>query len=135
MVQLLVWRGADVNASLTNRLTPLMFAAEFASADVVRVLLEHGADVDAVTTSSATAPHYCYVSRCCPSLSTMEVAQLRLDYGAEAGTVDDGGRTLVASARDVCSHRCLSKRLKELSEGKRFTGVGHRSVCTLCFSV
>ena len=40
-------KGADVNAKGLYEQTPVIYAAMFGSADTVRILLEHGADVNA----------------------------------------------------------------------------------------
>jgi ankyrin repeat protein len=47
MVELLIARGADVNARSIHYLTPLQTAAEHSRLEVARVLLQHGAKIDA----------------------------------------------------------------------------------------
>ena len=44
VVQLLIDRGADLNAASPNGSTPLMMAAQYGSEDSVKLLLERGAD-------------------------------------------------------------------------------------------
>jgi ankyrin repeat protein len=48
IVELLIARGADVNATDSLRRTPLQLAAENTRVEVARVLLDHGAKVDRV---------------------------------------------------------------------------------------
>jgi ankyrin repeat protein len=55
MVQLLVTRGADIEARDNKRRTPLMYAAEAAKLDVVKWLVEAGADPMAEDTARMTA--------------------------------------------------------------------------------
>jgi hypothetical protein len=51
MVRLLLASGADVNAPRPDGLTPLIISAMFNDRDIMNVVLEAGADVNAVTTS------------------------------------------------------------------------------------
>lgn len=46
LVQLLIDRGADLNAASPNDTTPLMMAAQYGSEDSVNLLLARGADVN-----------------------------------------------------------------------------------------
>src|SRR5437868_4191192 len=45
-VQVLLSKGADVNAKSPYGATPLFFAAERGNIAIIRILLEHGADVN-----------------------------------------------------------------------------------------
>jgi len=44
IVRLLLGRGAEIDATAPNGITPLMMAAQYGSEDSVKLLLEHGAD-------------------------------------------------------------------------------------------
>ena len=44
IVRLLLGRGAEIDATAPNGITPLMMAAQYGSEDGVKLLLEHGAD-------------------------------------------------------------------------------------------
>jgi ankyrin repeat protein len=54
-VQLLLEKGADVNAKSNSRWTALMYAAENGHTEIVHLLLEKGADVNAKTSIGKTA--------------------------------------------------------------------------------
>ena len=55
-VQLLLMRGADVNAQDKNGATPLMKAALDGAGDIVRLLLEKGANVNLRDNKKQTVP-------------------------------------------------------------------------------
>ncbi|KAF1911176.1 ankyrin repeat-containing domain protein, partial [Ampelomyces quisqualis] len=44
IVHLLIEKGADINQTNNNKWTPFLQACKYGSLDVVKVLLEHGAD-------------------------------------------------------------------------------------------
>ena len=54
-VQVLVDRGADVNAKRNDGFSPLALAAFFGHSQVVQLLLERGADVEATTRQGTSA--------------------------------------------------------------------------------
>lgn len=57
LVQILVRKGANVNARTSYNSTPLIAAADRNRHQVMRLLLQHGADVDSQTTNGDTACH------------------------------------------------------------------------------
>ena len=85
MVKLLLDRGANVNAKSIKSQTPLHFAE---TADVARMLLQHGADPDIRTTSEGETPlmeaAYC---------GNESVARVLLQYGAHPNLRGSGGAT------------------------------------------
>jgi ankyrin repeat protein len=62
MVELLLAKGADVNAKSIKSQTPLHFAAAHGHTDAARMLLESGADPSIRTTSEEETPLDCAVS-------------------------------------------------------------------------
>ncbi|TCM95864.1 ankyrin repeat protein [Paenibacillus sp. BK033] len=87
------------NAENEDGLTPLGYAAHFGSAEVVRVLLELGADVNAVSHSrisfipSNTALHAAIAGE-----RSLEVIKLLLAKGADTTILDSNGHTCLHSA-------------------------------------
>ncbi|KAL8578596.1 hypothetical protein ACOMHN_015052 [Nucella lapillus] len=57
LVQLLIAKGANVNARTNYNATPLIAAADNNRHHVVRLLIEHGADLNAQTSNGDTACH------------------------------------------------------------------------------
>lgn len=82
-------RGAEVDAKDVNRLTPLYFAASHGHTDVVRLLLDHGAAVDAGTpgegsgTALTVSVYFGYE----------DTAKLLMERGACHDLTDYDGRT------------------------------------------
>ena len=74
IVQLLLEKGADVNARNTAGWTPLLHAAQFSSSEIVELLIEKGADVNARGTLGMTPLSVC---------SHDAVKQLLIDAGAK----------------------------------------------------
>jgi len=53
-VQKLISRGADVNAK-SNGMTPIMYAAKYNRTDILKLLIEHGANLKAKSDKKMTA--------------------------------------------------------------------------------
>jgi len=77
--------AADVNARDEEGCTALHFAADRGHADVVALLVGHGAEIDAQDVDGATALHY--ASLC----ENEEVCKQLLDLGADASVVNSSG--------------------------------------------
>ncbi len=110
--------GADVNARTVNGyirdVTPLMLAANAASADCVRLLLKAGADVAAKTTSESggagdlTALHFALLAGKAEK-QHLDVVKLLLDAGANPDAPSNNRTTVLVEAA-----RIGSKPLMEL---------------------
>ncbi|MBI3395869.1 MAG: ankyrin repeat domain-containing protein, partial [Spirochaetia bacterium] len=89
MVRLLVESGIAVDdpdahdAWGSKHETPLMKAAAFGKIDVIRYLIEHGADVDARDTEGSTPVMYAAAT------GEREALRLLLDHGADIGKTND----------------------------------------------
>lgn len=83
--------GAPVNIQTSDGTTPLMLASLFGSADMVRLLLEHGADPNVSAKSGATALLF--------AVGDLKKVQLLLDRGASVNVRSSLGNTpLIAAA-------------------------------------
>ena len=71
-------------------ITPLMYAAEIGSVDAMRLLIDHGADVNAQNAFGSTALMW--------SVSDPAKVRLLLDHGAQVNTVARSGRTALIIA-------------------------------------
>lgn len=84
----LLQRGADPEAiDSRHRKTALIWASETGSADTVRVLLNHGANVNAQDNQSFSALRYATANAC------TETVQLLLEKGADPCLSDSWGKT------------------------------------------
>ena len=106
-VRTLLADGADVNAPQGDGMTALHWAARAADADLARLLLEAGAEVDAATRIGAYTPLHL-----ASEVGGREVVGLLLEAGAEqtATTADVGGATplhLAAGAGEADAVRQL----------------------------
>ncbi|MYL06366.1 MAG: ankyrin repeat domain-containing protein, partial [Gemmatimonadales bacterium] len=106
-VRALLSDGADVNAPQGDGMTALHWAARAANADLARLLLEAGADVDAATRIGAYTPLHL-----ASEVGGGEVVGLLLEAGAAqtATTADVGGATplhLAAGAGEADAVRLL----------------------------
>ncbi|MFS0870448.1 ankyrin repeat domain-containing protein [Paenibacillus xylanilyticus] len=87
------------NTENEDGLTPLGYASHYGQADVVRVLLEHGAEVNAISHSrvsfipSNTALHASLAGERSP-----EVIRLLLEHGASTTILDSDGQNALHSA-------------------------------------
>ena len=80
--------GADVNATdYPDRKTPLHLAARHSSLDVAKLLINRGADVDAMDKDDRTPLHYAVRK------NSLDVAKLLLDRGADVDAMDKDDRT------------------------------------------
>lgn len=87
------------NTENQDGLTPLGYASHYGQAGVVRLLLEHGADINALSHSkisfipSNTALHAALAGERSP-----EVVQLLLEHGASTSILDSDGQYALHSA-------------------------------------
>ena len=115
MVQLLLKYKADVNQSNGN-CPPLHYASQgiqggrsidtLSLSKVARLLLEHGADVNARNHERATPLHIAVKD------GRVEVVQVLLEYGADVGAENENGR----SALQMVSYKRRDEIMKLLSE-------------------
>lgn len=91
----LIERGADVNAAASNAqmVAPIHAAASVADRDIVRLLLERGANPDARQEKGFVALHTAALH------GDVEMAQMLLDHGADPKTAADDGTTAEEFAR------------------------------------
>ena len=81
---------ASANLADNHGITPLMYAAEIGSVDAMRVLIDHGADVNAQNDFGSTALMW--------SVSDPSKVRLLLDHGAQVNLTARSGRTALIIA-------------------------------------
>jgi ankyrin repeat protein len=87
VAKILLERGADVNTRRKNDWTPLHFASYFGNVEIVRLLLDHGANLDAATGNMGEKPlHKVSYGKYRYQEDGVRVAQLLFDRGAEVNT-------------------------------------------------
>ncbi len=91
-VKALVTAGADVKGADDTGATPLMYAALYAGPDCLRLLIDHGAPVNAINKYGATALMW--------AVSQPSSVKLLVERGADVNArASDGVTALVAAAR------------------------------------
>jgi len=92
LTQLKVLLGQQSSAAVADSrgITPLMYAAEVGSLDAMRLLIDHGADVNAQNAFGSTALMW--------SVSDAAKVRLLLDHGAQVNTAARSGRTALIIA-------------------------------------
>ncbi|XP_060798831.1 ankyrin repeat and MYND domain-containing protein 2-like [Neoarius graeffei] len=96
-------KDVRVNCLDENGMTPLMHAAYKGQADLCRLLLQHGADVN------CNEHEYGYTALMFASLSgNAEITWMMLDAGAETDLVNSVGRTAAQMAAFVGQHDCVT---------------------------
>lgn len=91
-------QGANIEARDSNGWTPLMLAVyDSGNVDIVKLLLDHHADIDAQNGSGATALDYAAAS------GRIEVVKLLLAYHANLEVKDSNGETALFHAFEISS--------------------------------
>lgn len=89
----LISRGADVNASMRRAMgSPLIMAAAGGKAENIKLLIEHGAEVDAQDFFGRTALMY--------AIQHKECVEALLAAGCDVSIVDRQGNTAIDHAAD-----------------------------------
>ena len=96
--------GSSPTAGEIKDGTPLHFAVASGNSELVTLLLEHGADVNAKTTNGWTPLHSAVERR------DLEMARLLLDAKADPDAKDTSGRTPLALAMERGDMRALGGR-------------------------
>lgn len=89
VIQLLIERGADINAETSDGTTPLVLAATMGRESVIRLLHAHGAALDHRTQSGSTA--LSLVAHSVPI--SPNIVRLLMELGANPNIPDNSGRT------------------------------------------
>jgi len=92
LVELLLGKGADVNARQIQGWTPLGLAAQNGHLETVKILLDKGADVNSKSKSGLTPLHTAV------SKGHRNVVELLLSKGAEVNSKSNNGRTPLHTA-------------------------------------
>ena len=77
------WIGADVNARNSDGESPLLVAAHWGDPDLVQLLLNHGADANALDKNHESPLHKAVAGE-----GNADIVQLLLNHGADANTLD-----------------------------------------------
>lgn len=100
-VQLLLDHGAAANARSGSGWTPLMLAALHGYAEIIEMLLRHGADPNVFTDEEADAQEGC-ATRSALTLAVVngrvEIVRLLLRYGADGHATSSDGHTALDAA-------------------------------------
>jgi ankyrin repeat protein len=87
VAKLLLERGVDVNTQRKDHQTPLHFASYHGNVEIVRLLLDHGADLEAAWGDKGEKPlHQVSYGKYRSQRDGVRVAQLLLDRGADVNT-------------------------------------------------
>jgi len=103
--------GADINARASFGNTPLILAATFSKIEIVRLLVAHGANLDAANHSGITAL-IASITRRDAALCT----RLLVEAGADAAPKNKWGETALTLAQklgQMSSVRALTEKLAE----------------------
>lgn len=105
-IEALLRRGADIQETDKNGVTPLHHAVRFRSPTAVATLLEHGANVNQVCKRSGSTPlHRAVTSTGAPGTAgrkseARRIIELLLEYGADPSITNRNGRKPADYATD-----------------------------------
>ena len=123
IVELLLKKGANVNAVDQNGCTPLHCAAHNGHKEIVELLLDTGANVDAVSQAESTALHHAVSAENCQ----VEIVKAIIEKEAAVDIADKYGRTPLCWA----IRNGYSEIARILLENKADPLLGHKSFNTL----
>mgnify|MGYP001597423749 CR=1 FL=1 len=94
LAQLLIESGADIDTKDVDGLTPLFYAVNSSRSDVGKLLIEKGADVNAVSNSNGWTPLKWAV---CDGY--LDIVRLLIEKGVDVNTKDNFGKTPLSWAK------------------------------------
>ena len=97
IAQLLLERGAVVNARRNDHQTPLHSASHLGKFEMVQLLIDHGAEVDSVDDFGNTPLHNVSQGKYEFQEDGVRAAQILLDHGADVNATTESGITPLAS--------------------------------------
>lgn len=127
LVTLLLQSGASIEARNKDDMTPLMLSARRGESDLVRILLDHGADSKAIQHSSGRTPLHWAALR-----NHRRIVDVLISKGASIGARDSNRRTpLMLSAREghFSTASCLLDRGADLHADQGERTVMFRTLC------
>jgi ankyrin repeat protein len=107
MAELLVDKGADVNARDNIGWTPLHCAARVCAKDVAAVLVTHGADVNATNNDAWTPLHWAARDGC------KETVEFLLAHKASVNCTNDEGETALSMVKRMPFHNEIEEFLRQ----------------------
>lgn len=99
VVELLVRKGADVNAQAASGATPLFWAVMRDQKDDVQFLLDHGANVNAATAYGDT------ILDCALQLQFTSLIQMIVDHGADVNAINQNEKRPLTYALGMDDHK------------------------------
>ncbi|KAJ3118007.1 hypothetical protein HDU96_004461 [Phlyctochytrium bullatum] len=119
VIQLLVERGADIEATNHDGSTPLLPAVGGCFVELVRFLLDNGANVKAKDNSNNTSLHVAVQSVLKSAgddfNAQLEIVQLLIDKGVDVGARDEDGMTALEMALEY-GHAAVADILAKAEE-------------------
>lgn len=141
-VETLIWLGCDVNEENTMRdvcrfnkriwRTPLVAAVLKQNFDIVKLLLDHGADINKADSTGNSPIHYCaqFENSSCSLDRILNIFRFRCHFnsGIEVNRRNDFGETpLIRAAmkKNSCAVQCLVKESADLNveDERNFTAL------------
>src|SRR5688500_840547 len=112
-------RGADIHASDKNGVTALHHAVRFRSPTAVKVLIEHGADVNRACRRNGSTPlHRAVTQTGAPGTAgraqaAREIIELLLEAGADPSIANKAGKTPVEYVSEETIRSLLNRNGQE----------------------